>query len=246
MKNLADNDISIFLYQFVLSGNGINFVLNEMIANDMTPDIDKKLKPYVQVCSETLLRYKHLCPGKIIMDGNILVTGEFEVMLSRGLGQYFEYDEKTRLFDDAGKIADLLVQVMSENGSKQNRNANTPLDTKLALEELGKEQRLESELQSVLEGEKIRPGLKQMRPEDLPKGVITSVGYDHRGTCYSFEHDDLGELGKIVLIKQPNGQTLLQADLFYRSSTLNLEKKKAIFEKVVAAISNHFDEQFAN
>jgi len=28
------------------------------------------------------------------MDSNILVTGELEVMLSKGLGQYFAHDEK--------------------------------------------------------------------------------------------------------------------------------------------------------
>ncbi|MEI7997435.1 MAG: hypothetical protein WCH01_21290 [Methylococcaceae bacterium] len=47
-----------------------------------------------------------------IMDGNILVTGEFEVMLSKGLGQYFAQDEKERLFQDARNIADLLGKVM--------------------------------------------------------------------------------------------------------------------------------------
>ena len=46
------------------------------------------------------------------MDGNILATGELEVMLSKGLGQYFAYDEKERLFQDAKNISDLLGEVM--------------------------------------------------------------------------------------------------------------------------------------
>ena len=47
-----------------------------------------------------------------MMDGNILVSGEFEVMLSQGLGRYFEPQEKARLFQDAKQIAALLDLVM--------------------------------------------------------------------------------------------------------------------------------------
>src|SRR6266542_3354119 len=32
LKNLAGNDVSLFLFRFVLRGNGIDFVLNEAIA----------------------------------------------------------------------------------------------------------------------------------------------------------------------------------------------------------------------
>jgi len=45
------------------------------------------------------------------MDGNILATGEFEVMLSKGLGRHFADEEKQQLFQDAKTIADLLVAV---------------------------------------------------------------------------------------------------------------------------------------
>jgi hypothetical protein len=86
VKNLAGNDVSIFLFRFELSGNGIHFVLNEAIAADMYQDVDEKLKPLAHPCCETLVRYKHLSVSNTIMDGNILDTGEFEVMLSRGLG----------------------------------------------------------------------------------------------------------------------------------------------------------------
>ena len=39
LKNLAGNDVSIFLFRFELSGNGISFVLNEAIAADMYRDV---------------------------------------------------------------------------------------------------------------------------------------------------------------------------------------------------------------
>jgi hypothetical protein len=86
LKNIAGNDVSIFLFRFELRGNGIDFVLNEAIAADMYQDIDEKIKPLVHACCETLLRYRHLSVSNTIMDGNFLATGEFEVMLSKGLG----------------------------------------------------------------------------------------------------------------------------------------------------------------
>ena len=112
LKNLAGNDVAFFLFRFVLRGNGIDFVLNEGIAADMCPDVDEKLKPLVHACCETLLRYGHLSVSDTIMDGTILDTGEFEVMLSKGLGRHFADDEKQQLFQDAKNIADLLVAVM--------------------------------------------------------------------------------------------------------------------------------------
>ncbi|CAA9889619.1 conserved hypothetical protein [Candidatus Methylobacter favarea] len=82
----------LFLYRFELRGNGIDFVLNEVIAEDMYPDIDEKMKPLVHACCETLLRYRQLSVSNtimdgnflVIMDGNFLVMGEFEVMTIEG------------------------------------------------------------------------------------------------------------------------------------------------------------------
>jgi hypothetical protein len=113
MRNLAGNDVSLFLFQFELRGAGIDFILNEGIAADMYQDLDEQLKPLVHTCCETLLRYRHLSISKIMMDGNFLLSGEFEVMLSQGLGRYFRPQEKARLFQDAKQIADLLVMVMN-------------------------------------------------------------------------------------------------------------------------------------
>src|SRR5215510_1691150 len=98
LKNLAGNDVSIFLFRFEVFGNGISFVLNEGIASDMYPDVDEQLKPLAHTCCETLVRYRHLSVSHTIMDGNILDTGEFEVMLSKGLGRHFAADEKQQLF----------------------------------------------------------------------------------------------------------------------------------------------------
>ncbi len=112
LKNIAGNDASIFLFRFELLSKGIDFVVNEAIAEDMHQDLDDKMKPLVHACCETLLRYRHLSVGNTIMDGYILVTGEFEVMLSKGLGRHFALDEKARLFQDAKNIADLLTEVM--------------------------------------------------------------------------------------------------------------------------------------
>ena len=123
MKNIAGHDVSIFLFRFQLLSNGIDFVLNEAIAEDMYPDIDAKMKQLVHVCCETLLQYRYLSLSNTIMDGNYLATGEFEVMLSKGLGQHFAHDEKTRLFQDAKNIADLLSEVMDRRTKERERSS---------------------------------------------------------------------------------------------------------------------------
>jgi hypothetical protein len=72
VKNLAGNDVSIFLFRFEFISNGINFVLNEGIAADMYQDVDEKLKPLAHACCETLVRYKHLS-----VSNTIFSTGHF-------------------------------------------------------------------------------------------------------------------------------------------------------------------------
>src|SRR5215831_13315943 len=131
LKNLAGNDVSIFLFRFELRSNGIDFVVNQAIAADMYQDVDEKLKPLAHTCCETLSRYRHLSVSTTIMDGNILATGAFEVMLSKGLGRHFAETEKQQLFQDAKTIADLLVKVMdrktqAEKEGKYVRPAHKP------------------------------------------------------------------------------------------------------------------------
>ena len=164
-QNVAGNDVSIFLFRFELSGNGIHFVLNEAIAADMYQDVDEKLKPLAHACCETLLRYRHLSVSNTIMDGNILATGEFEVMLSKGLGRHFAETEKQQLFQDAKNIADLLVAVMERKTQeltegKQQRPSHMhspqrPKKIKKGIEELGQAKRLQAEWPWLEEGQRL-------------------------------------------------------------------------------------------
>jgi hypothetical protein len=254
LKNIAGNNVSIFLFRFELSGIRIDFVLNEVIAADMYQDVDEKMKPLVHACCETLSRYRHLSVNNTIMDGNILVTGEFEVMLSKGLGRHFAHAEKKRLFQDAKSISDLLGEVMdrgTQEMKKGKQQTPYPIDhtpnpqkIKKGLEELGKAKFLQAELQWIAEGQKIRPGLKPLRPDDLPPDVTASRGYDHRGHCYVFEHKKYGELGRIVLIKVREQEMLMQADLYLgqeKPESTIAKKKKAIFEDVVTTVNDCFD-----
>jgi hypothetical protein len=257
LKNLAGNDVSLFLFRFELSGNGIHFVLNKAIAADMYQDVDERIKPLAHACCETLLRYRHLSVSNTIMDGNILDTGEFEVMLSKGLGSHFAADEKQQLFQDAKTIADLLVAVMDRKTQelkekKQQkpphmRSPQSPQKIKKGLEELGQAKRLQAELQWLAEGQRLRSGLKQLRPEDLPPGVKAARGYDHRGHCLVFEHNTLGALGKIVLSKIHDGKMLIQAELYKGQGNVApplVQKKKQVFEQVVATVNECFNENF--
>jgi hypothetical protein len=254
LKNIAGHEVSIFLYRFELRGNSIDFVLNESIAEDMYPEIDEKMKPLVHVCCETLLRYRHLSVSNTIMDGNFLVTGEFEVMLSKGLGIHFAHDEKQRLFQDAKLIADLLGEVMDRRTQEMKKGKQhtphlidqppNPKKIKKELEELGNARLLEDELRWIAEGQQIRPGLKQLRPDDLPRDVTASRGYDHRGLCYVFEHKKYGELGRIVMIKAGEQKMLMQADLYLgqeKQESIIAKKKKEIFEKVVTTVNAGFN-----
>ena len=88
----------------------------------MYPDIEMQMKPLAIACCETLVRYKHLSVGNTIMDSNILVTGELEFMLSKGLGQYFVPDEKEQLFQNAKAISDLLIMVMNRRSKEMKKN----------------------------------------------------------------------------------------------------------------------------
>ena len=257
LKNIAGNDASIFLFRFERRGRGIDFVLNETIAADMYPDVDEELKPLVHACCDTLLRYRHLSVSNTMMDGNFLSSGGFEVNLSKGLGQHFARDEKERLFQDAKNIADLLSTVMDRrtqelrNGKQRTpppiEHLPNPRQIKRGLEKLGKAKHREDQLQWLAEGRPLRPGLRPLRPEDLPPEVTASSGYDHRGHCYIFEHKKLGELGRIVLIQVRAQEMLMQAELCKgkgETESTTAKQKKALFEKVVATVNAGFEENF--
>jgi len=188
------------------------------------------------------------------MDGNFLVTGEFEVMLSKGLGRHFAHEEKERLFQDAKNISDLLEVVMDrrtqelKKGKQQSlssiEHTTNPKKIKKGLEKLGKTKHLQAKSQWLAEGGHLESRLRQLRPEDLPADVITSSGYDHRGLCYIFEHKKLGELGRIVLIQVSEQEMLMQAELYKgqekQKPTIE-KKKKKMFEKVAATVNGCFN-----
>ena len=250
MKNLVGNDVSIFLFRFVLRKNGISFVLNESIAEDMYPNIEEQIQPLVHVCSETLLRYKKLCLGETIMDGNIMVDSCFEVQLSPGLGRHFIEREKQNLFNDAHEIAQLLMTVM-ERRTKELEQGTYPGPqlvinkiqrigtTNRALETLGQKRHLKD---FPWYGND-KPNFNQLKPEDLPSGVVAKRSYDHRGHCISFEHQSLGEIGKIILANMEDGRTLMEAELSKENSQF-LSKKQKVLEDIISIIEACFDNQF--
>jgi hypothetical protein len=256
LKNVAGNDVSIFLFRFDLQGSkGIDFVLNEAIAADMYPDIDVKMKPLAHACCETLLRYRHLSVSSTILDCNVLDTGEVEVMLSRGLGKYFAEEEKNNLFEDAKSISDLLHEVM-ERKTKELKEGKvssavslgaTASQIRQGLEKLGQAKHDQFKLESLALGYRPKPGFKPLRPEDLPRGVTASPGYDHRGQCLVFRHRTLGELGRIVLIRASDTQTVLQSDVYLGSEKEGdprSAKRKLTFEEVVAIVEKCFQDNF--
>jgi hypothetical protein len=258
LQNLAGHDVSIFLFRFEIGGNGISFVLNEAIAADMYEEVDQKLQPLAHACCETLLRYRELSTSPVIMDGGILTSGEFEVMLSRGLGAYFPEPEKRELFADAKRIADLLIEVMDRRTEEEEKTGKRtasfrrpvppdPFKVKQGLEQLGETKRLRAEARSAAEGKRFRPGLKRLRPEDLPPGVSARRGYDQRGHCLMFEHDTLGELGKIVLEKIGEERMLIQAELYTGQEAADAplaKERKRLFEQVVVTVHRRFEENF--
>lgn len=248
MFNLAGNPVSIFLFRFVLRQNAISYVVNETIAEDMYADINEQITPLVHACSETLLRYREKCIGNTIMDGNILTDGCFEVMLSQGLGVHFDNNEKNNLFKDAHKIAELLMEVMDRrsSGDDATRDESATINKigpvgghRADLNGLGEKQRLLDELDDY-GGVAAHTKKKRLTPQDLPPGVKAAASYDHRGRCYSFEHADLGGLGKITVVPFGSNQIKLESE-FYVDSRQTTNARKSIFEDVVKIISNRLD-----
>lgn len=246
MKNLAGHPVSIFLFRFVLRKNAISYVVNESIAEDMYPNIAKKIEPLVHACSETLLRYRQYCRSDTIMDGNILTDGCFEVMLSQGLGSYLMAQEKQNLFNDARAITELLEEVMDRRTKEMERGSypgpqlterkiGPAGGTHSGYEALGEEQ---LRIDEMFCSDEVSPELKKRRlkPTDLPAGVGAKASYDHRGKCIAFEHDALGGLGKIVLVAAGPDQTLMEAELF-KEKRANLAERKLVFERVVEIVA---------
>ena len=57
LKNLADHDVDIFLFRFVVRDDVIHCCINETIWADMYVDIDVLLASFVENCSQILHKY---------------------------------------------------------------------------------------------------------------------------------------------------------------------------------------------
>ncbi len=122
-----------------------------------------------------------------------------------------------------------------------------PRKMQQGLTKLGNAKRREAQSQWLAEGRPLRPGLRQLRPEDLPPDVTAASGYDHRGHCYVFSHKQLGELGRIVLIQVREQEMLMQAELYQEQDKPEspvAKKRKAVFEQVVATVNAAFEDNF--
>ncbi|MDA2164264.1 hypothetical protein PDN54_29515 [Bacillus cereus group sp. Bc252] len=105
----------IFLFQFEKKEVGIDFVLNEKIAFDMSPHHEEMLRPLVQSTCQILDRYKQFSQNDIVMTSNIFDNDKLGIMLSEGLGNYIEpYTKYQVLFANAKSIADILIEVIEQ------------------------------------------------------------------------------------------------------------------------------------
>ena len=245
MKNLAGHDVSIFLFRFDILSKGIDLVLNEMIAEDVYPASRGQMEPLAHACAETLSRYKHLCAGSTIMDGNILTDECPEVMLFTGLGRHIPDAEKQRLFDDATEIALILMDVMDRRtkemeectypGPEPYERPAEPLNpTDFRFEQLGLMHRNEDE--SVWRPSKAK---QQLSPDDLPAGVIAKQSYDHRGHCIGFEDQRLGYVGRVILINQGDDQVKLEYE-FSNDDPMLTNQKKTLMHEIITSVQDGF------
>lgn len=241
MKNLAGNDISLFLFRFIIRHHGISFVMNEAIAEDLYPDTELKLKPIVHACSETLLRYKDHCNEETIMDGNILVDGDFEVMLATGLGRHFITEEKNNLFSDAHEIAKLLMDVMDKRTVEI--ESGEYLGPQAVISSISRTGMMNKEFEAL--GNKQKDinllHIPLLTQDELPSGVTAKVSYDHRGHCMVYQHDTLGMIGKIVLIDGFLPQ--IAAELSKEQSEY-FDIKKELMDQIITAIELDLTSQF--
>jgi hypothetical protein len=118
------------------------------------------------------------------------------------------------------------------------KKKETITDFRLSGTELAKEKALERELTSLVDPPKPKGG--KLKLENLPKGVSLKPGYDHRGHCYEFSHEQYGYLGKAVL-SNFNEQTLIQVEV---STGENAEKRKKILTETVDIIKNMIETNF--
>lgn len=103
----------IFLYRFDIKGNGLDFVLNEAIAEDMYDDVHERLIPHVEAAGNLLNFYKRKSISNTVMHMVIHDDNHLEVKLSTGLGQHIDFITKQVIFDHAEKMGNLCCEVMN-------------------------------------------------------------------------------------------------------------------------------------
>lgn len=105
----------IFLFNFTIVPNGIDFVLNEQIAKDMPlygMDYENDLKRLSEVTAGNLGLYKQFSSSNVILSCNI-IGSEVDIQLSPGLGKYIDpYIKNEVIFENAKLIYEILAKVM--------------------------------------------------------------------------------------------------------------------------------------
>ncbi|MCS0824627.1 hypothetical protein NX029_11640 [Cytobacillus firmus] len=108
----------IFLFRFDKKANGLDFVLNEAIAEDMYEDIHEELIPIVEIVGRELSPYKIHSIRNTVIEFVIHDDGQGEVKLSPGLGSFIPESRKQAIFQHSKEIADLCVEVMNRSSAE--------------------------------------------------------------------------------------------------------------------------------
>lgn len=245
MNNIAGHEASIFLFKFIINGNGISCILNDSIAEDMRQNAKEQFQSLSTACMQTLQRYKELSRGDVIFDCYILTDGHVEVMLSKGLGNHFIEEEKQNLFDDAAKMAVILQDVMAQASKEMEEGTYTgPEQYTPQYNSTGK---IQNDIQKLGEAQDqsedtayhIRKYqyLVTLLNEHLSPDLKVSRSYDHRGYSLAFEHEKLDYIGKIVIVEDGFGEVNLAGELSNESPDLT-QKKTEVFKLILEVIKS--------
>ncbi len=85
--------------------------------------------------------------------------------------------------------------------------------------------------------------LKRMKPEDLPEGVIATLGDDSRGRCYLFEHNIFGPIARMIIVEVEEDKSSFNYELFMGDDeigSLPYMIRKDILEEIIEAIGRYF------
>lgn len=106
----------IFLFRFDQASGGLDFCMNEGIANDMYPDVHKKLIPLIEKTGNALSPFKMYTTQRTVLAMFIGDDNVMQVQLAPGLGSILDtYNPLAKIdaFTGAEGIGNLLVEVMN-------------------------------------------------------------------------------------------------------------------------------------